>query len=78
MEVDGELVLDEERLCVYFWIVMDGLGVVVESLEDLVILINILIVMGECYVGYNVCLEMVSVSNKVEFEEVENKKKLLF
>lgn len=34
--------------------------------------------MGECYVGYNVCLEMVSVSNKVEFEEVENKKKLLF
>lgn len=74
-EADGELVLDEERLRAHSRIVMDGLGAAVESLEDSVILTNILIVMGERHAGYNVRPEMVSVSNKVESEEAENKKK---
>lgn len=74
-EADGELVLDEERLRAHSRIVMDGLGAAVESLEDSVILTNILIVMGERHAGYNVRPEMVSVSNKVESEEAENLKK---
>lgn len=77
-EADGELVLDEERLRAHSRIVMDGLGAAVESLEDSVILTNILIVMGERHAGYNVRPEMVSVSNKVESEEAENKKKPSF
>lgn len=74
-EADGELVLDEERLRAHSRIVMDGLGAAVESLEDSVILTNILIVMGERHAGYNVRPEMVSVSNKVESEEAEKNPK---
>lgn len=59
-EADGDLVLDEERLRAHSRIVMDGLGAAVESLEDSVILTNILIVMGERHAGYHVRPEMVS------------------
>jgi hypothetical protein len=62
VEADGEVVLDEEKLRTHSRIVMDGLGAAVESLEDSVILTNILILMGERHATYNVQPEMVSVS----------------
>lgn len=61
-EADGETVLDEEKLRTHSRIVMDGLGAAVESLEDSVILTNILILMGERHAAYQVRPEMVGVS----------------
>nr|XP_022328708.1 cytoglobin-2-like [Crassostrea virginica] len=58
-EADGETVLDEEKLRTHSRIVMDGLGAAVESLEDSVILTNILILMGERHAAYQVRPEMV-------------------
>ncbi|XP_061194669.1 neuroglobin-like [Saccostrea echinata] len=59
LEADGEVVLDDEKLQTHSRIVMDGLGAAVESLEDSVILTNILILMGERHAGYHVRPEMV-------------------